>query len=125
MFIKFYTARATDTNYNVVDTDYKNFAIVYSCNNKLFFKTGKKTKFDFNLEYHFYKILCPPFNALDIQPHCGILSGSVSEILWILTRQQFPPKRLLHDIYKKIKSIGLDTRRLRKTTQKGCPAPGH
>ena len=42
--IKFLTARATDTNYNVVDTDYENFAIVYSCNNKLFFKTGKKRK---------------------------------------------------------------------------------
>ena len=37
----FIPAEGTSTNYNVVDTDYENFAVVYSCNNKLFFKSGK------------------------------------------------------------------------------------
>jgi len=73
---------STSTNYNVVDTDYENFAVVYSCNNKLFFK---------------------------------------SEILWILTRKQFPSPYLIKDIKKRIRHYGLDTRRLKRTNQKGCP----
>lgn len=73
---------STSTNYNVVDTDYENYAVVYSCNNKLFFK---------------------------------------SEILWILTRKQFPSPYLIKDIKKRIRSFGLDTRRLKRTNQKGCP----
>ena len=39
-FTYFFLAESTSTNYNVVDTDYENFAVVYSCNNKLFFKSG-------------------------------------------------------------------------------------
>jgi hypothetical protein len=39
-FIYLIPAQGTSTNYNVVDTDYENFAVVYSCNNKLFFKSG-------------------------------------------------------------------------------------
>ena len=37
----FLSAESTSTNYNVVDTDYDQYAVVYSCNNKLFFKSGK------------------------------------------------------------------------------------
>jgi len=73
---------STSTNYNVVDTDYDQYAVVYSCNNKLFFK---------------------------------------SEILWILTRKQFPSPYLIKHIKKRIRSFGLDTRRLKRTNQKGCP----
>jgi len=75
--------RASSTNYNVIETDYDQFSIVYSCNN-----------------YGFMK----------------------SEILWVLTRKQFPGKELIEYIYNKIKYLGLNTRRLRKTVQKGCPA---
>ena len=46
----------------------------------------------------------------------------ISELLWVLTRKQFPGKELIEYIYNKIKYLGLNTRRLRKTVQKGCPA---
>ncbi len=36
-----FTARARSTNYNIIDTDYENFSIVYSCNNIGFLKNGK------------------------------------------------------------------------------------
>merc|ERR1711997_1252938 len=75
--------RASSANYNVIDTDYETFSIVYSCNN-----------------YGFLK----------------------SEILWILTRPRFPSKYLIDHLYKKIRRLGLDTRRLRRTDQKTCPA---
>ena len=44
------------------------------------------------------------------------------EILWILTRPRFPSKYLIDHLYKKIRRLGLDTRRLRRTDQKTCPA---
>ena len=34
-------ARASSTNYNVIETDYDQFSIVYSCNNYGFMKSGK------------------------------------------------------------------------------------
>ena len=43
----FLLAESTSTNYNVVDTDYDQYAVVYSCNNKLFFKSGKNSKISF------------------------------------------------------------------------------
>merc|ERR1712223_410936 len=75
--------RARSANYNVIDTDYDNFSIVYSCNN-----------------YGFLK----------------------SEILWILTRKRFPARPLISHLLRKIRGLGLDTRRLKKTDQKTCPA---
>ena len=36
----FLLARASSANYNVIDTDYETFSIVYSCNNYGFVKSG-------------------------------------------------------------------------------------
>jgi len=74
--------RASSTNYNIIDTDYDNFTIIYTCN-----------------DYGFIK----------------------SEILWILTRERFPDRYLIKSLLKKIRKLGLDTRRLKKTDQKNCP----
>ena len=46
---------------------------------------------------------------------------TISEFLWILTRQQFPDRNLIRRLYHKIQNLGLDTRRLRVTDQKTCP----
>ena len=76
-------SRSTSTNYNVIDTDYDNFTIIYSCNN-----------------YGFLK----------------------SELLWILTRQRFPGKLLINHLMQKIRKLGLNTSRLKRTDQKTCGA---
>ena len=73
----------SSTNYNVVGTDYKSFAIVYFCIPLLMFK---------------------------------------SEFLWILTRDQHPPKSVLKKAYKTIQDQGIDKTRLHKTRQYGCPS---
>ena len=49
-------------------------------------------------------------------------TSNFSEILWILTRERFPPRSLIKRVLKRIKYIGLDIRRLKKTDQKTCPA---
>ena len=40
--------------------------------------------------------------------------------MWVLTRQRFPDPGLIRKIYSKIRFLGLDTRRLKKTEQKNC-----
>ena len=113
----FFPAESTSTNYNVVDTDYENFAVVYSCNNKLFFKSGN------NLDY-IAKVLLE-FYLITLSWHLLFSYFKIeylfSEILWILTRKQFPSPYLIKDIKKRIRHYGLDTRRLKRTNQKGCP----
>jgi len=78
-------ARSTTTNYNIVDTDYNSYAIVYSCGEKVF----------------------------------GLLK---SEFLWILTRERNPSPQVIEKAKSIIKANGIDTRRLKKTKQTGCPA---
>jgi hypothetical protein len=45
----------------------------------------------------------------------------IPEFLWILTRKQFPDPYLIQNLYKKIRHLGLDTKRLKRTDQKNCP----
>merc|ERR1712241_719978 len=78
-------ARSTTTNYNILDTDYDSYAIVYSCGEKVF----------------------------------GLLK---SEFLWILTRERNPSPQVIAKAKSIIKANGIDTRRLKKTKQTGCPA---
>ena len=109
----YFSAMATTTNYNVIDTDYENFSIVYSCNNKLFFKTGKYIQIGTSLLY---------IRNKNVNFTFFITFFYFLEIMWILTRQQFPSPYLIKNIKKRIRALGLDTRRLRKTNQKSCPA---
>ena len=37
-FLPFLTVRSNEANYNIVDTDYQSYTIVYTCSEKLFLK---------------------------------------------------------------------------------------
>ena len=65
-----------------------------------------------------------PFQ-LNNKSNYSFLLFAFSEFLWILTRQQFPDRHLVDGLYKKIRYLGLDTRRLKVTDQKSCPNPSY
>jgi len=77
--------RSTTANYNVVDTDYESYSVVYYCSNVLYFLKA--------------------------------------EILWILTRDQFPEDDMIAGVKEKIAQAGIDNSRLGKTDQATCPPP--
>jgi len=79
------STRSTTANYNVVDTDYESYSVVYYCSSVLYFLKA--------------------------------------EILWILTRDQFPDDTMIDAVKDKIVKAGIDTSRLGKTDQDTCPPP--
>ena len=81
--------RGTRANYNVVETDYSRYAIVWSCRN---LKTsGAKLR--------------RPMNA---------------QFLFVLTRARVPGRKLVRHIMRRLRKLGLNTEKLRKTDQR-CP----
>jgi len=79
------TTRSTSANYNVVETDYANYSVVYYCSSFLYFLKA--------------------------------------EILWILTRQQFPDQAMITKVEQNIRAAGIDTGRLGQIDQTSCPDP--
>jgi len=74
---------STTPGYNVIDTDYTSFAVVYYCR-----QANQTTK---------------------------------SEGLFVLTRERHPPQQLVDRAYASIERQGIDTMRLTKNVQTGCP----
>lgn len=70
-------------NYNVLDTDYDSYAVVFSCNSFL-----------------------------------GLVNG---QVVWILSRQRFPPRALLDRAHEVMKENGLSLTFLATTDNNDCP----
>ena len=51
----------------------------------------------------------------------SLTSTRIIEYLWVLTREQFPPRELIAAIYEGLEAHGFNTEHLWKTKQTNCP----
>jgi len=71
-----------------------------------------------------YNILDTDYGNFTTVYNCRQVNESTkSEFLWILTREQSPPKALVDKATAIIQGNGIDTSRLKKTRQANCPDP--
>jgi len=75
-----------------------------------------------------YKVVDTDYKSYAIVYDCSPFFGFFKkESLWLLTRQQYPSKKLVQWAFRRMNQLGLPTKSLEKTPQSGCgklPAPG-
>lgn len=94
-----------DTNLSVLDTDYKNYAVIYSCSALGPIGHTRKSELYFNFK--------------QIQNNYKICF-KISESVWVMTRERIPPGPILQAAYGVLDNFKISRSFFIKTDQENC-----
>jgi hypothetical protein len=115
----------TDAPYWVIATDYTSYSVVYSCSSIGFFNTSKFHVLWHTLSPILVLVRYPRRTTLSV-PLCnsqhitGHLIPIISEIVWILTRQQNPDSSTINTALGVLDLNSLSRTPLKVTSQSNC-----
>ena len=124
---------SSDGNYWVLETDYDNYAVVWSCKSFNGRSFRKNFHFLFNIFQQFYtgwkSSIYLLIASTDLTVDGGMMRPVLSctfmslntGFLWYLSRERLPSLQGLHFVRQRIDAFGLDRKFLKKTNQRNCP----
>lgn len=108
-------------NYNVVATDYKNYAVVYTCEyfgpelkfGKFFFVAEMTIFFFLNITYFYQHFKYSELIKISV--------STFPEFSWILARRPQIPNSFLTDLKHWLQLVNINAKRYMPTVQTNCP----